>query len=199
MNNIKNIAIIGIGGFSRELKYHIINKYKNVNVKIITDLKIHNYELLDDVLNQEYNFIIGLGDPIKKRIIYDKIIKKNIFTYIDDEQNLIDKNSINIKHGSVICKGAVLTTNINLGVCSHINLNSTIGHDVDIGNFFTCSPGVNISGKCKIGNNVFIGTNSSIKEDITIVDDVIIGMNSNVIKNIDTPGVYVGNPLKKIK
>ena len=45
---------------------------------------------------------------------------------------------------------------------------STIGHDTQLGDFVTCSPGVNISGNCKIGNRVLIGTNSAIKENITI-------------------------------
>ena len=37
-----------------------------------------------------------------------------------------------------------------------------------------------------------------LDKNITICDNVIIGMNSNVIKNINEPGIYVGNPLKKL-
>ena len=74
-----------------------------------------------------------------------------------------------------------------------------MGHDINIGDFFTCSPGVNISGNCDIGNNVFIGTNSAIREGIKICDDVIIGMNSNITKDINEPGIYFGNNIKKKK
>ena len=56
-----------------------------------------------------------------------------------------------------------------------------------------------ISGNVTIGNNVYMGNNSSIKEKTEICDDVIIGMNGCVIRNIDKPGTYVGVPVNKIK
>ena len=46
-----------------------------------------------------------------------------------------------------------------------------------------------------IGNNVFIGVNSTILKGITIGNDVIIGANSLVNKDIITSGVWAGNPI----
>lgn len=54
------------------------------------------------------------------------------------------------------------------------------------------------SGKVKIGNNVFIGVNSSILKGVTIGDNVIIGANSLVNKDCIKEGVYAGNPIKYI-
>ena len=52
--------------------------------------------------------------------------------------------------------------------------------------------------KITIGDNVLIGSNSSILP-VSITDNVIIGAGSVVTKNIFEPGVYAGNPAKKIK
>lgn len=49
-----------------------------------------------------------------------------------------------------------------------------------------------------IGNNVSIGTSSTILP-VKICDNVVIGAGSVVTKDILEPGVYVGNPAKKIK
>lgn len=50
-----------------------------------------------------------------------------------------------------------------------------------------------------IGNRVFIGTGAKIIGDITIVDDVAIGANAVVVKDILEPGTtWVGNPARKI-
>ncbi len=49
-----------------------------------------------------------------------------------------------------------------------------------------------------IGNNVSIGTNATILP-VKITDDVVIGAGAVVTKDIKEPGVYVGNPAKKIK
>lgn len=50
----------------------------------------------------------------------------------------------------------------------------------------------------KIGNNVSIGSNATILP-VTICDNVVIGAGAVVTKNITLPGVYAGNPAKKLK
>jgi len=60
-------------------------------------------------------------------------------------------------------------------------------------------PGSIISGNVKMGDRVYMGTNTSIIENKFISSDTIIGANGVVIKNINTSGTYVGVPVKKIK
>ena len=50
----------------------------------------------------------------------------------------------------------------------------------------------------KIGNNVSIGTNSTILP-VKITNNVVIGAGSVVTKDIKEQGVYAGNPAKKIR
>jgi UDP-3-O-[3-hydroxymyristoyl] glucosamine N-acyltransferase len=60
-------------------------------------------------------------------------------------------------------------------------------------------PGSIVSGNCNIGNEVYLGTNSSVREKINISDNVLVGLNSGIVSNINESGVYVGLPAKKIK
>lgn len=48
-----------------------------------------------------------------------------------------------------------------------------------------------------IGNHVSIGTNATILP-VRICDNVVIGAGAVVTKDIDTPGVYAGNPARQI-
>jgi acetyltransferase-like isoleucine patch superfamily enzyme len=50
----------------------------------------------------------------------------------------------------------------------------------------------------KIGNYVSIGTNATILP-VTITDHVVIGAGSVVTKDIREPGVYAGNPARKLR
>ncbi len=50
----------------------------------------------------------------------------------------------------------------------------------------------------KIGNNVSIGSNATILP-VNICNKVVIGAGAVVTKDISKPGVYAGNPAKKIK
>jgi acetyltransferase-like isoleucine patch superfamily enzyme len=49
-----------------------------------------------------------------------------------------------------------------------------------------------------IGNNVSIGSNSTILP-VNICDNVVIGAGSVVTKDINSSGVYAGNPAKRIR
>ena len=49
-----------------------------------------------------------------------------------------------------------------------------------------------------IGNNVSIGSNATILP-VRIVDNVVIGAGAVVTKDILEPGVYAGNPAKKLR
>lgn len=52
--------------------------------------------------------------------------------------------------------------------------------------------------KTIIGNHVSIGTNATILP-VTICDNVVIGAGSVVTKDITEPGIYAGNPARKIR
>jgi predicted acyltransferase (DUF342 family) len=59
-------------------------------------------------------------------------------------------------------------------------------------------PGSIVSGNVHIGNKIYLGTNSSIKEKLTIIDDVSIGLNTGIVKSIDKSGTYVGQNTRLI-
>ncbi len=99
---------------------------------------------------------------------------------------------------SSICSGVVITSDISLEKCSLINLKVTISHDTIIGHYTEIWPGVNIAGNCKIGKSVFVCTNASIIQNITVGDNVIIGAGAVFTKN-DPPNVMVAGVPAVIK
>lgn len=52
------------------------------------------------------------------------------------------------------------------------------------------------SGKVRIGNNVFIGTGTTILKGVNIGDNVIIGAGSLINKDVPSNSVAVGNPVR---
>ena len=196
-------GIVGNGGFGREVywslneedrgcaKFFVDDKYWDKNDEKTLPLSKFNYD--------EYEIVVAIGDPTLRKQMVDKLPQQTkYFTHIHQSVIIMDSGVI-IGEGSVICAGTILTTNIKLGKHTHLNLHTTIGHDVEIKDYFTTAPGSKISGNCKIGNQVYVGTNSSIREKINICDNVTLGLNSGVVKDILKPGVYGGTPSKKIK
>ena len=107
-------------------------------------------------------------------------------------------SNISIGEGSFIGANSIITTDVTIGKHSLLNRGVHIGHDSIVGDFFSAMPNVVISGNVNVGNCTYFGTNSSVKEKITICDDVVIGLNCGVVKDINKKGVYVGTPACRI-
>jgi sugar O-acyltransferase (sialic acid O-acetyltransferase NeuD family) len=192
-------AIIGAGGFAREIKvalglpdtkFFVDDAYQKV------ESGIYGLSKFDP---NKYEVVVAIGDPIDRARMVDKLPSNTrFFTFIDPSAQIQDVD-VEIEEGSIICAGCIITTNVKIGKHTHLNLLSTIGHDTQVGDYFTTAPGAKISGNCKIGNKVYVGTNGSIRQKIDICDEVVIGMNAAVVKNIDTSGVYAGVPAKRLR
>lgn len=90
----------------------------------------------------------------------------------------------------------------NVRLASHVSL---VTHDVShfvINNMGITSPGKRVFcekiGCIEIGNNVFVGTHTTILYNVKIGDNVIIGAGSIVNRDIPANSVAVGVPAKVI-
>lgn len=72
-------------------------------------------------------------------------------------------------------------------------------HDGGVGLFRKDFPGINVMGRIKVGDNVFIGEDVMIMYGVTIGNNVVIGARSVVTKNIPDNSVAVGIPARVIK
>ena len=191
-------ALIGAGGFAREIMVHMDQHLPCFIDDEYYDGRENTFKLSEFDPNK-YEVLVAIGDPRDRFDMVQKLPKNTkYFTFIHPS-SIILGNDVNIGEGSIICAGCILTTNVKLGKHTHLNLQTTIGHDCIIGDYFTTAPGVKISGNCKIYDGVYIGTNASVKQKITIHSLSTIGMNAGVVKDINESGTYVGIPVKKIK
>lgn len=53
--------------------------------------------------------------------------------------------------------------------------------------------------KVNIGSDVWVGANVTITKGVTIGSRVVVGANSVVTKNLESNGVYAGNPARLVK
>ena len=143
--------------------------------------------------------MVAVADSVDRYDIIQRLPKDTkFFTWIHPTAIIMD-NNIEIGEGSFIGAYSILTTNIKIGKHAILNRGNQIGHDCEIGNYFSAMPGAIVSGNVKINDLVYMGNNSSIREKLLVDSAVTIGMNGAVVKSITESGVYVGVPVKKIK
>ena len=79
-----------------------------------------------------------------------------------------------------------------------INLNTTVGHDVEIGTCSSIMTGVNVAGGVKLGEGVLLGSGCNILNGVTIGNFSKVGMGAVVIHNVEELSTVVGVPARKI-
>lgn len=190
------LALYGYGGHAREIAsqigkevtFFVDDQYSNNVAKPISSFD-----------PTQYHMMVAVGDSKDRFEMVQKLPKETeFFTFIHPTALILD-NNVEIGEGSFIGAYSILTTNIKIGKHALLNRGNQIGHDTTIGDYFSAMPGVIISGNCKIHDCVYIGTNSSVRQKISIHSLSTIGMNAAVVKDIESPGVYAGVPAKKIK
>lgn len=208
---MKKIGIIGFSSVAKDIIHNLKKKFDifisddyynqytfHNTIPNITKLYNCNVYKLSNFNTFKYDALVTLSNiDLRKEAVSCMPKNTSYYTYIDANARIINKNCI-IGKGSIIWPGAVITSNIKIGDFSHINVNTAIGHDTITGSYFTTSPGSVISGNCVIGNGVFCGANSTIREKVKICDNVILGLNAGVVKDITISGVYTGTPCKKM-
>jgi sugar O-acyltransferase (sialic acid O-acetyltransferase NeuD family) len=208
---IKKLCIAGTGGFARETLCCFLDSVSiktDERYKLVCFMESDEFYSKTNVLGfpvirqsefdpELYDVVVGIGDPTMRRKIVNSLPPQTTYRSVI-HPSVVKSEWVDIGVGAVVTAGVILTCNIKIGSHAHFNLHTTVGHDSVIGDYFTTAPGVNISGNCKFGDNIYIGTNASIKQGITICSDVVVGMGGTVVKNIFEAGTYVGTPVSKL-
>ena len=189
-------ALIGYGGHAREVMAQMGEK---LICFVDDDYVVEGTEPLSKFDPKEYELMVAVADSKSRYDITQRLPKETkYFTWIHPTALIMD-NSVEIGEGSFIGAYSILTTNIKIGKHAILNRGNHIGHDCEIGDYFSAMPGSIVSGNVKIYDLVYLGNNSSIREKLSIHSFVTVGMNSAVVKNIEGSGVYAGCPVVKIK
>lgn len=163
-----------------EKTYNIYTKYKKYN----------------DVY---YIFSLYRSDLIRERIQLREsyqIPTEKYLTFVHPLATVAKSAALGF--GNIILANVVINPNAKLGNFNTFNSSSLVGHDTVMGdNNFVAGHTV-IGSNLIIGNGNFFGLNCSIKNFVQMGDYNIVGMAANVVKNINSNELLVGNPAKPI-
>ena len=213
---MKDIIIIGAGGFARETRFLLedINfhqpTYRFLGY-VVSDVDIlSDTDSKDEVVGnlswiREYGkslkYAIGIGNP-DHRLTIGKLLTAEFpntepVTLI--HPNLVyDRSSCRIGKGVIICANCVLTVNVHIHDFAMLNLACTVGHEAVIGEGVVMNPTVNVSGGVIIGDRVLIGTGAQILQYLTIGSDSKVGAGACVRKDVEPGDIVAGVPAKSI-
>ena len=208
----RNVLLLGGGGHSRACieiiestgKYNILGFFDKDETQT---LQVYPYPLLGDeslipaFVGPNNFFLVAVGqiktaDTRKK--LFDLIAHNGgkHLTVISPYSVISSRSSIG--EGSIVHHQVIVNTGSQIGKNAILNNKSLIEHDCIVGDHCHISTGAILNGGCSLGNEVFVGSNSTLIQGISVVSKVGIGAGSVVKEDITEPGIYAGNPVRKI-
>ena len=211
---MKDIVVIGAGGFGREVVQLIkdINQEKkewNFLGYIDEDKEKHGLILNEDIILGDFSWfeknkhkkvgiVCGVGNTVSKAKLINKLIGENDFP------NLIHPSVLRNKHidfgvGNIICAKSILSINTKIGNHVGINPGCSIGHDTIINDYTTLMWDVTLSGNVLVNEGCEIGSKTVVIQQKTIGKWCIIGAGAVVVRDLPENCTAVGVPAKPIK
>jgi sugar O-acyltransferase (sialic acid O-acetyltransferase NeuD family) len=205
----KTLAIYGAGGLGREVlelakivdKWNEIVFIDDINPdRIVSGMQVYDFEKVVSLYkNAEIEFIIGVGEPNVRKILFDKVKSHNYaFTTLIHPSVFISESTI-IGEGCVISENAFISCDIKIERNVYLQPMASIGHDTEISNHCVISTFATLAGECKIGECTYIAMSVPVKEKISIGSGSVIGMGSVVLRDIPDNVVAMGNPARAMK
>lgn len=209
---MKDLYIVGAGGFGRELLNLILD------IHAITKPRWNIMGFLDDTEDPlrgracDFSVVgtiadyapkpnevlaMGIASPAaKSRLVPMLKARGAVFETIIHPYAYRGRHNT-VGEGVIMCSGFGMTVNVRLGSFVTL-LGASLGHDVSIGDYSTISGASHILGRVALGRGVFVGAHSAIAPHVKVGDGAYICMGSMVMKDVESGVKVMGNPAREV-
>jgi sugar O-acyltransferase (sialic acid O-acetyltransferase NeuD family) len=152
-------------------------------------------------MDRPADVVIGIGYPTGRQRVAQRLLTNPNFRFPNLVHPSVDIETdvVCLGRGNMVCKGVILTCDIEIGDFNLLNWNVTVGHDTHIDSFCVVNPGTNVSGNVRLSSGCLLGTGSQILEGLEIAESTVVGAGAVVAASIKVSGIYVGIPARLLK
>ena len=211
---MKELLIVGTGGFAREVYWHahnslgygtefIIKGFLEGNIPLDhSKYSLLPAQVLENILNYKISqndvFVLALANSRLKEL-FAGIIASNGGKFI----NLLHKTAMvsdtaKLGIGIILCQFTSISCNTVVGNHAMLNAYSSLGHDAVIGDYSSIMGHVDITGNVSVGTHTFWGSGSRALPSSKIGNYATVGAGSVVIRKVKDGKTVFGVPAMEI-
>jgi sugar O-acyltransferase (sialic acid O-acetyltransferase NeuD family) len=211
MSELKELYIVGAGGFGRELlqwvkdinavqEKWIIKGFLDDNLNAL-DEYVCDYKVVGKILDytpkENEELALGIAEPhIKEKLVKMLMDKGAKFaTVIHPSARICE--FCEYGEGLVMYPNSAIGPNCKVG--NYVTLlSSGLGHDAEVDDFVTICSYCGVSGHVKIGKRSFIASHVVLPPSKKVGEDAYVGAGSVVVRNVRAGKKVFGNPAREI-
>lgn len=196
IKNDKPLKIIGYDEsiLTQDSMYYGKN-FVNDDVSIMTPQEFKNLQSKDD-----FQYFIGFALDLKEREQTIDLLDEydsDCVTYVHD--SAVVHEGATIGKGSCVANFSTVMQGAVLGKHCFVETYCLVSHNTTVGNNCMLHSGTMIAGKTTIGKNCMFNFKSGVINNVKVCDNVTVGAFSNLTKNVEKSGIYVGSPARLLK
>lgn len=202
---IKRLALIGGGGFSKEiaevaqlLGYTVEATYSTQPTVQVGRYRGYLDALLAD--RAEYAGVALAVGGVSRAAIQ---ARAEIIAWLDRHAlpcpalvspHAIVSDGVALGAGAFVAHGVIVNIDARLGRFCVLNTGAIIGHDAEIGDNTTISPAAFIGGRCAIGAGSLVGPLAKVLQGLQVGERAMIGMGCTVLRAVPGGAVIWPRP-----
>jgi len=202
------IAVVGSGGHAKVVADAVLAQGHELFGFFDEDASrwsetVLGYPILGSIKGWQHHsidaLVVGIGDNLARKVVFNqlKIAGAKLTTLVHPRATL--GKGVALGEGVVVLTNVVVNSDSQIEPNCILNTACTVDHDCVVGAHAHLAPGVNITGRVRLGEGTFVGTGAKIIPGIRVGDWAIVGAGAVVIRNVDGGAKVVGVPAKPIK
>jgi len=157
---------------------------------------------LPELVKKYRNFLITVGQISKPAVrikLFETIRSLGGHLPVIVSPHAYVSRSALVGAGTIVMHNVVVNAEAQIGVNCILNTGALIEHEAVTGDHCHISTYAILNGQCTVGSRTFIGSRTVLANNISIPDDTLVSAGSVVLRTLEQPGTYIGNPLRKIR
>ena len=211
--DVTDLVVVGAGGHGREL----VATVQAINARrptwrllgVVDDaptdtdrLDRLGVALLGDVewlCGHPAAFALGVGTSAARAALADRLSAAGAEPVRVVHPGAWIGPDVRIGDGVVVYDRCTVTTNVDLGAHTHLNVGCAVQHDSVVGELVQFSPGVLVNGDCRIGDGVFLGTGAVVTRGCVVGAGATVGAGAVVLSDVPDGATVVGTPARVLR
>lgn len=210
---MKNLVIVGAGGFGREMfgaareavgfgERFVIKGFLDGNPAALDGFSGYpgiigtpeTYRIEPDDV-----FVTALGSIASRRRCAGMIeARGGVFIPIIHRSASLGPN-VSVGAGAFVAHNAVLTADVSVGRHACVFHGTVVGHDTALGDYSHLYSLVSVGGGVKVGEGAAVFPGAKVVPRVSIGDNATVGIGSTVIRDV-APGITVfGTPAERFR
>jgi sugar O-acyltransferase (sialic acid O-acetyltransferase NeuD family) len=148
------------------------------------------------------NYLVTVGhiqNPDTRIALFNLLKELGVTLPVIISPHAVVSSKASIGAGTIVMHGAIVNIEVSIGENCIINSGALIEHESIVGDHCHISTYTILNGQCTVGEASFIGSRTVMSNNTSVPKNTLVAAGSVILRSLEKPGTYIGNPLRKIR